>query len=75
MKSNLTYMFSSPIMPRSLYTVDLSMDEDAKPYKIWQQKGPLVQVNPEDFSVEITKYESKDGTKVPIYIFGKKSVL
>jgi prolyl oligopeptidase len=49
-----------------------SYDLGAKQSSIWAKTN--VPMNPDDFQVEQVWYKSKDGTKVPMFLFSKKGV-
>jgi prolyl oligopeptidase len=49
-----------------------SYDVNTKDTAVWAKSN--LQVNPDDFQVEQVWYKSKDGTKVPMFLFSKKGV-
>ncbi|MFT5424975.1 MAG: prolyl oligopeptidase [Phycisphaerales bacterium] len=60
--------FSSYNMPRSIYRVDLATGERT----LWAR--PDVPVDPEILEVKQVWYDSKDGTKVPMFLVHKKGL-
>jgi prolyl oligopeptidase len=68
----LFYSFTSFTMPSSSYYVDMrSFKQELYSMTMLAKACP----NPLDFTTDQVWYESKDGTKVPMYIVRKKSVL
>jgi len=51
---------------------EFSYDLDTKKSAVWAKSN--VPMNPEDFHVEQVWYKSKDGTKVPMFLFSKKGI-
>jgi prolyl oligopeptidase len=75
-KSNETdffYHFVSYTNPGGIYHMDLSKSREAK--NVWSTKLPEGSPNPKDFVTDRIEYESKDGTKVPMFLIRKKSTL
>lgn len=66
--TDLYYTFTSFTYPTSVYHYDL---ESGKSELYWQ---PELNFNPEDYETKQVFYESKDGTKVPMYIVYKKGL-
>lgn len=62
------YSFSSFATPPSIFRYDLLTGESTL---LRQAK---VKFNPDDFTVEQVFYSSKDGTKVPMFLTGKKGM-
>jgi len=66
--TQIFYAFSSYVQPPSIFSYDLTTDES----KLFFQ--PELKFNPEDFTVKQEFFESKDGTKVPIFIVHQKGL-
>ncbi|MCB0523553.1 MAG: S9 family peptidase [Lewinellaceae bacterium] len=62
------FSFSSFLRPNSIYSLDM------KSLKINIFKAPKLDFNPDLFTTEQVWYESKDGTKVPMFITRKKNI-
>jgi prolyl oligopeptidase len=62
------YRFTSFAVPSTLYTYDASAEKSSVFFR------PNVPVNPDDFTVEQIWYASKDGTKIPMFLFYKKGM-
>jgi len=62
------YSFSSFNRPPSIYQYDLKSG-DSKLFR-----GAKVDFNPEEYEVEQVFYESKDGTRVPMFLAYKKGI-
>lgn len=62
------YAFTSFTYPSTIYTYNIETGES----KIFRQ--PKVSFNPEDFETRQVFYESKDGTKVPMFIVHRKGL-
>ncbi|MGQ8338743.1 prolyl oligopeptidase family serine peptidase [Sunxiuqinia sp. A32] len=62
------YSYTSFNTPGEIYKYDFSTGESSLHYR------PEVQFNPDDFIVKQEFYESKDGTKVPMFIVHKKGI-
>jgi prolyl oligopeptidase len=62
------FRFSSFALPPTIYSYDVA----AKQRSVFQR--PSVPVNPDDFTVEQIFATSKDGTKVPAFVFYKKGL-
>jgi prolyl oligopeptidase len=60
------YSFSSYNTPGEVYRFDFSTRESTLHYR------PEVKFNPDEFQVDQVWYTSKDGTKVPMFLFYKK---
>ena len=60
------YTFESWTMPNTIYQYDVATGQS----KIFRQ--PELKFNPDDFETTQVFYASKDGTKVPMFIFMKK---
>jgi len=60
------YTFESWTMPNTIYQYDVATGES----KVFRQ--PELKFNPKDFETRQVFYASKDGTKVPMFIFMKK---
>ncbi len=60
------YTFSSYNTPGEVYRFDFSNRESTLHYR------PEVKFNPDEFQVDQVWYTSKDGTKVPMFLFYKK---
>ncbi|MFZ2795106.1 MAG: prolyl oligopeptidase family serine peptidase [Prolixibacteraceae bacterium] len=63
------YTFSSYNTPGEVYRYDFSTKESALYFR------PEVKFNPDDFQVEQVFYTSKDGTKIPMFLFYKKGMV
>ncbi|MBE9467292.1 MAG: S9 family peptidase [Bacteroidetes bacterium] len=62
------YVFTSFTTPSVVYKYDFT----TKKSEIYSK--PVVNFNPDDFVTEQVFFESKDGTKVPMFIFHKKGI-
>jgi prolyl oligopeptidase len=62
------YLFSSYATPPSIYRYDLIAGKS----ELW--KRAPVKFNPDDYEVKQVFYQSKDGTRVPMFITAKKGV-
>ena len=62
------FAFTSFNRPTTVYRYDVKSGEES----VWA--APKVPFNPDDYSVEQRFYQSKDGTRVPMFIVRKKSV-
>jgi prolyl oligopeptidase len=62
------YLFSSYATPPSIYRYDLITGKS----ELW--KRAPVKFNPDDYEVKQVFYQSKDGTRVPMFITAKKGV-
>ena len=62
------YVFTSFTTPSVVYKYDFN----TKKSEIYSK--PKVDFNPDDFVTEQIFYESKDGTKVPMFLFHKKGI-
>nr|WP_230080042.1 prolyl oligopeptidase family serine peptidase [Alteripontixanthobacter maritimus] len=67
-KSETFYSFSSYNRPGTVYRYDIATGESS----VWAQ--PEVDFDPEDFVVEQRFYQSKDGTRVPLFLVRSKAV-
>ena len=64
----LYYAFTSFTQPTSIYKMDIASGES----ELWSM--PEVAFNPEDFVAKQEWYESKDGTRVPMFVVHKKGL-
>ena len=64
----LYYAFTSFTQPTSIYKMDIASGES----ELWSM--PEVAFNPEDFVAKQEWYESKDGTRVPMFVVDKKGL-
>lgn len=62
------YSYSSFNTPGEIYQYDFNTRESSLYYR------PEVKFNPDDFQVEQLFYTSKDGTKIPMFLFSKKGI-
>jgi prolyl oligopeptidase len=62
------YTFESWTMPNTIFQYDVSTGES----KLFRQ--PDVTFNPNDYETRQVFYASKDGTKVPMFVFMKKGI-
>ena len=62
------YTFTSFTYPTTIYSYDIASGEST----VFRQ--PSIDVNPDDYVTEQVFYESKDGTKVPMFIVHKKGL-
>ena len=67
-KNNAYYGFTSFTFPSSIYTYDLTSGESKLLHK------SDVDFNPENYVTKQVFYESKDGTKIPMFIVHKKGI-
>ena len=67
-KSETFYSFSSYNRPSTIYRMDVATGETS----VFAQ--PELQFDPDDFTVEQRFYNSKDGTRVPMFIVRRKDV-
>ncbi len=63
------YAFTSFTTPTTIYRYDLAAGES------WVFRRPLVDFRPDDYETVQVFYESKDGTRVPMFITHKKSLV
>ncbi len=63
------YTFTSYNTPGEVYRYDFTTKESSLHYR------PEVKFNPDDFQVDQVFYTSKDGTKVPMFLFYKKGMV
>lgn len=66
--STLYYTFTSFTYPSAIYKYDIE-EETSEQY--W---APDIDFNPDDYTTEQVFYESKDGTKIPMFITYKKNL-
>jgi len=66
--TSLYYTFTSFTTPSAIYKYDISSGKSELYIK------PKVAFNPDDYITEQVFYESKDGTKVPMFIVYKKGI-
>ena len=66
--NSLYYTFTSFTTPAAIYKYDISTGESELYIK------PKVAFNPDDYITEQVFYESKDGTKIPMFIVYKKGI-
>jgi prolyl oligopeptidase len=62
------YSFTSFTFPSTIYKYDIATGKSALYEK------PKVDFNPDDYETRQVFYESKDGTKIPMYIVHKKGI-
>lgn len=62
------FSFTSFLRPNTIYTLDMNTLETSV------FKAPKLDFNPDIFTTEQVWYESKDGTKVPMFITRKKNI-
>lgn len=67
-ENTLFYTFTSFTYPSSIFSYDISSGKSA----LYLQ--PEVDFNPEDYTIEQVFYNSKDGTRVPMFIVYKKGL-
>jgi prolyl oligopeptidase len=80
-RNEVFFGFQSFTVPPSIYRVDLTPDgrnQDAKPPAfrpptLWA-KVAAPSIDPADYDVHQVWYKSKDGTRVPMFIVGKKGI-
>src|SRR3546814_8907250 len=66
--SETFYAFTSLATPTTIYRYDIAADESS----VWA--APQVDFNPDDYAVEQTFFDSKDGTRVPLLVVGRKNL-
>src|SRR3546814_10310120 len=66
--SETFYAFTSFATPTTSYRYDIAADESS----VWA--APQVDFNPDDYAVEQTFFASKDGTRVPMFVVGRKNL-
>ncbi|HVI97716.1 MAG TPA: prolyl oligopeptidase family serine peptidase [Sphingomonas sp.] len=66
--SETFYAFTSFATPTTIYRYDIGADESM----VWA--APRVDFDPEDYAVEQTFFTSKDGTRVPMFVVGRKDL-
>ncbi len=66
--NELYYSFTSFTYPGTIFKYDIESGESELYWK------PAIDFNPEDFETEQVFYESKDGTKIPMFIVYKKGL-
>ncbi|MGK0390359.1 MAG: prolyl oligopeptidase [Maribacter sp.] len=64
------YSFTSFTYPSTIFKYDFSTEESSI-YRVPQIKG----INPDDYETKQIFYESRDGTKIPMFITHKKGIL
>ena len=62
------YRFTSFALPSTIYTYDTASEKSSVFFR------PNVPVKTDDFTVEQVWYASKDGTKIPMFLFYKKGM-
>jgi prolyl oligopeptidase len=62
------YRFTSFALPSTIYTYDTAAEKSSVFFR------PNVPVKTDDFTVEQVWYASKDGTKIPMFLFYKKGM-
>ncbi len=62
------YVFTNFTTPTTIYRYDMVTGEST----VFRQ--PMVDFNPEDYEIKQVFYESKDGTKIPMFITHKKGL-
>ncbi len=67
-ETEVYYSFTSFTYPTTIFRYDIASGESA----LYAQ--PSVEFNPDDYETRQVFYESKDGTKVPMYIVHKKGI-
>jgi prolyl oligopeptidase len=67
-RPELFYSFTSFLYPTTIYRYDLSSDQNT----VFQK--PNVDFHPDRYETKQIFYASKDGTKVPMFIVGKKGL-
>ncbi|MCR9249603.1 MAG: prolyl oligopeptidase family serine peptidase, partial [bacterium] len=67
-EKSLYFGFTSFTFPTSIYSYDIESGESEL------YKKPTVDFNPEDYETKQVFFESKDGTKVPMFIVHKKGI-
>ena len=67
-EKQLYYSFTSFTYPTTIYKYDIATGKSTLYEK------PKVDFNPEDYETRQVFYESKDGTKIPMYIVHKKGI-
>ncbi|NQZ75286.1 MAG: S9 family peptidase [Ekhidna sp.] len=67
-KDFIYYTFTSFTYPSSIYKFDIPSGES----QLYKQ--PKIDFNPDDYETKQVFYESKDGTKVPMFIVHKKGL-
>lgn len=67
-EKDLYYSFTSFTYPTTIFTYNIDTGKSALYEK------PKVDFNPEDYETRQVFYESKDGTKIPMYIVHKKGI-
>jgi len=65
---DIYYTFTSFIYPTSIFKYDISSGKSTL------YENPKVDFNPDDYETKQVFYESKDGTKIPMFIVYKKGV-
>ena len=65
---DLHYAFTSFTQPTSIYKLDIASGVSS----LWSM--PEVAFNPDDFEAKQAWYESKDGTRVPMFVVHKKGL-
>jgi prolyl oligopeptidase len=66
--TTLYYSFTSFTYPGTIFTFDIAKGSSEMYWK------PAIDFNPEDYVTEQVFYESKDGTKIPMFIVYKKGL-
>jgi len=64
----IRYQYTSFNYAPTIFSYDL----DTKQQTVWAKSD--LRLNPEEFQVEQVWYKSKDGTKIPMFLFAKKGV-
>lgn len=67
-EKELYYSFTSFTYPTSIFRYDIATGKSVL------YESPKVDFNPDDYETRQVFYESKDGTKVPMYIVHKKGI-
>lgn len=62
------YAFTSYTTPATIYRYDIESGEST----VWRR--PKLQFNPDDYETVQVFYKSKDGTKIPMFLTGKKGL-
>ncbi|MGA6986673.1 MAG: prolyl oligopeptidase family serine peptidase [Terriglobales bacterium] len=73
-RDEIFFGFQSFTVPPSIYRVDLTVVKGAEVKSVLWAKVNAPSIDPSAYEVQQVWYSSKDGTKIPMFIVGKKGI-